>query len=64
VWHAAEQQFGGAPRRFAQHGEEGGSLREPHVPSALLYGLDDLVGHFLAGDVDDEPRAVEAPPCP
>ena len=50
-------------RRGASHnmGEEGGSLREPHVPSALLYGLDDLVGHFLAGDVDDEPRAVEAP---
>src|ERR1700723_1314404 len=42
VRHAGEQQFGGAPRRFTQHGEERGSLREPHVPAALLYGLNDL----------------------
>jgi len=50
--HAGEQQFHAAPRRFGQQRSEHGSLREPHVPAALPYGLNDLVSDLLAGYLD------------
>jgi hypothetical protein len=36
----------------ANNGAGRGSLGEPHVPAALLDGLNDLIGHLLAGNVD------------
>jgi len=58
--YAGEQHFGDSPGHFAQHGKDGASFRDTHVPAALLYGLDDLVGYRLAGDVDREPHPVGA----
>lgn len=58
---AAEQHFSDAPWRFGQHGRKSQSLGDPHVPATLLYGLDDFVGHLLAGDVNHELQPVEAP---
>jgi hypothetical protein len=61
VGNAAEQHFRTASRRFAQQGTDGHSLGDPHVPPALLYGLDHLVSHLLAGNVNREMDPAPAP---
>ncbi len=38
----------------------GAAFGESHMTLALLHGLDDVSGHLLPGDVDEEPDPVEA----